>query len=176
MGNTSEAGQNIQKWRSEGQQFTAVVTEYIDILRAALPSDYRFENFIPLENTNVEDADLPFLTDFVRDFQAEIQTDPKEIFSLAVIARHDTDGYLIGLGAMKNGQYYGGLLFEPKDNGIDFIVSPTEDFSPALHRLAERIQTECGGRGGFRKRLRAADNLFKFIVSQTSNRFRGELQ
>lgn len=162
--------------RVESEQFATVVTEYIDLLRAVFPSNYRYESFIPLEDTNVDGAGLPFLTDFVRDFQTEIQTDPKEIFSLAVIVRHDPDGYLIGLGALKDGQYYGGLLFEPTDSGIEFIVSPTEDFSPTLRRLGERIRMECGGRGGFRKRLRAADNLFKFIVSQTMNRFGGELQ
>jgi hypothetical protein len=183
-----EAEQNIQNWigaehfreshsaLAESKQFTAVVTGYIDILRTSFPSDYRFESFIPLKLPNVDDAGLPFLTDFVRDFQAEIQTDPKETFSLAIIARHDNDGYLIGLGAMKDEKYYGGLLFEPTESGIEFIVSPTEDFSPSLRRLSERIRKECGGRGGFRKRLRAADNLFKFIISHTPNRFTGELQ
>ncbi len=149
MTNAVEAGHNIQTWvdaehcrkplsvRAESKQFTAVVTEYIDILRATFPSHYRFESFIPLKNTNVDGAGLPFLTGFCRDFQEDIQTDPKETFSLSVIARHDNDGYLIGLGAMKDGQYYGGLLFEPKDNGIEFIVSPTEDFSPTLHDWAK---------------------------------------
>ena len=151
----------------ERKPFTARVTEYIDLLRQAFPSESQVESIIPLEGASVDGAGIPFLTDFMKDLHAD---------SLAVFACNDQDGRMIGVGAMKGGQYYGGLFIEPKASRIRFFVSTTENGSPAYMKVSERMRKEFKGFPGFQKQLQAADTLFTFIVFQTLQQVREKVR
>lgn len=181
MINTFETGLNVQKWTGsehfknplttmrERKPFAARVTDYIDLLREAFPVANEWgDNIIPLQGTDVSGADFPLLTQFMSDIQLEIQTaDPQAKFSLAVTGSKEVDRYLLGIGAMKDGTYYGGLSFAPQPGGIGFSLISVGGSSPAFNRAFDRLTTEFKGFTASQQKLQAADKLFKFIVSQT---------
>jgi hypothetical protein len=171
MINTFEIGINAQKWtdnlhfinpfalRWESGQFAANVAGYAGLLMEAFPPDKQGESIIPIKRpADVSRVSYTLLRQFYDRY-------PGAIYSPAVIARQDRNGYTIGVAATKDGAYCAGLVLKEQQGSVRFTSESVGDSSDAIIRAGPgEIYT---GLLATQRGLYAADTLFTFIVFQT---------
>jgi hypothetical protein len=149
----------------ERGQFVGQLRGYSQFLENLYPNMSGIA-LLPVEATNVDNADFPLLKQLVESLRQEFTRD--HTLSLGVNAEVGKTSSHLGLFVQRDGEIFSGVEIQEDNGHVDLVVMDGQgsEKSQAVVRAKKRMETEIYS-GGAQHMLAASDKLFKFIVDQT---------